>query len=91
LAEQAEREGRLEDAVRLRFRAGLASLNERGVIGAPAAIPTAQVAQRLHSRRFDALARRFEEIAYGAGHAGPSDVEEARRDWSTVLSGGERG
>lgn len=90
LAERAEREGRLEDAVRLRFRAGLASLNERGVIGAPAVIPTAEVAQRLHSGRFEALARRFEEIAYGAGQAGPSDVEEARHGWSAVLAGGER-
>lgn len=91
LADEAEREGRLEDAVRLRFRAGLASLNERGVIGAPAAIPTAELARRLDSGRFNALARRFEEIAYGAGHAGPTDVEEARRGWSAVLAGREQG
>jgi hypothetical protein len=87
MADQAEREGRLEEAVRLRFRAGLATLNERGVITAPAALPTAEVARKLHSGSFDQLARRFEEIAYGAGHAAPDDVEAARRGWSTVLAG----
>jgi Domain of unknown function (DUF4129) len=88
-AEAAEREGRLEEALRLRFRAGLASLNERGVIGAPEGIPNLEVARRLHSQRFDSLSRRFEEVAYGSGRAGPADVEEARRGWSTVLAGRE--
>lgn len=90
-AEAAEREGRLEEALRLRFRAGLASLNERGVIGAPDGVPNLEVARRLHSRRFDSLSRRFEEVAYGAGRAGPADVEEARRGWSAVLAGREQG
>jgi hypothetical protein len=88
-AEQAEREGRLEAAVRLRFRAGLASLNERGVIPAPAATPTTGVAERLQSQRFDGLARRFEEIAYGAGRAAAADLEDARQGWSAVLAGRE--
>lgn len=90
LADAAEREGRLEEAIRLRFRAGLASLNERGVIGAPAAIPNAEVAERLHSQRFDLLAQRFEEIAYGDGRAGATEVEEARQGWSAVLAGREQ-
>jgi hypothetical protein len=90
-AEEAERDGRLEEALRLRFRAGLASLNERGVIGAPEGIPNLEVARRLHSHRFDSLSRRFEEVTYGAGRARPDDVEEARRGWSAVLTGREQG
>ena len=90
-AEQAEREGMLDDAVRLRFRAGLARLNERGKIPPPRSAPTAELARTIRSGTFDELARRFEEIAYGAAHAQRSDLEDARRGWSAVLSGSERG
>lgn len=89
-ADEAERQGRLADAVRLRFRAGLVRLSEQGAIPAPRSTPTRELSRMLRSPAFDALARRFEEIAYGAARAARSDVEEARRGWSALLKGGDR-
>jgi hypothetical protein len=89
-ASGAEREGRLEDAVRLRFRAGLAALSERAAIPSARTTPTREVARRLRSARFDALAERFDEIAYGHDSATAADVEHARRDWPEILDAGAR-
>ncbi len=89
-AARAERDGRFEDAVRLRFRAGLARLAEEGAIRKARSTPNAELARALHSADFDELARRFDEIAYGAAPAGSADAEEARRRWSAVVSGGPR-
>jgi hypothetical protein len=86
----AEHEGRFEDAVRLRFRAGLARLAEDGTIRRARSTPNAQLARALHSADFDALARRFDEIAYGDSPAASTDAEEARRRWSAVVSGSRR-
>jgi hypothetical protein len=89
-AEAAERAGQLADAVRLRFRAGLLRLAERGTIGTPRSTPTTEVSRILASPEFDTLARRFDEIAYGGSTPVPDDVEAARREWRTVLSGSEK-
>jgi hypothetical protein len=86
-AEAAERAGQLADAVRLRFRAGLVRLAERGTIGTARSTPTIEVSRALGSPEFDTLARRFDEIAYGGSTPVPEDVEAARREWPTVLSG----
>jgi hypothetical protein len=89
-AEAAERDGRYADAVRLRFRAGLAHLGERGAVRRPRSTPTLELARTLRSEDFDALAHRFDEIVYGAAPAAADDAEEARRRWATVLGGSER-
>ena len=86
---RAEQEGRYADAVRLRFRAGLAALAERGAISPARSTTTRELARTLHSEEFDALARRFDEIAYGSAPAAERDAEEARRRWSTVVAGSE--
>jgi hypothetical protein len=83
-AARAERDGRFEDAVRLSFRAGLARLAEEGTIRTARSTPNGALARTLRSPDFDALARRFDEIAYGAAPAGSTDAEEARRRWSAV-------
>ncbi len=89
-AERAEREGRLADAVRLRFRAGVARLAERGVIPAARSTPSASIARTLDSQAFDELAHRFDEIVYGGAPARTEDVEQARTEWPLVLRGDER-
>jgi len=89
-AARAEADGRFEEAVRLRFRAGLARLAEGGAIRTARSTPNAQLSRMLHSRDFDALARRFDEIAYGASPAGPEDADDARRRWGEVVSGRPR-
>jgi hypothetical protein len=90
-AETAERAGRHADAVRLRFRAGLMRLAEsERVQGAPSML-NAEISRALRSQRFDALARRFEEIAYGGRAAIEQDAETSRREWSRLLGSEERG
>jgi hypothetical protein len=89
-ADRAERDGRFADAVRLRFRAGLARLSEYGEIELARSTPNAQLARQLGSPDFEALARRFDEIAYGSAPADPADAEEARRRWRSVVAGGRR-
>jgi hypothetical protein len=89
-AVRAEQDGRFADAVRLRFRAGLADLAERGAIVTPRSTPTAQVARTLCSEDFDTLARRFDEIVYGSSPAASEDAEEARRRWAAVVTGSAR-
>lgn len=84
-AAQAERDGRLDDAVRLRFQAGLTALAERELIASATSTPTGQVRRTLRSERFDALARRFDEIVYGGAPARPEDVEAARHEWPLLL------
>jgi hypothetical protein len=83
----AEREQRFADAVRLRFRAGLMRLADRDRIPSGRAVATHEVSLALGSERFDALARRFDEIAYGGASAGPADAQEQRHGWPEVLAG----
>jgi hypothetical protein len=89
-AGKAEAQGRHAEAVRLRFRAGLMRLAERELVETAPSMLNADVARALHSERFDTLARRFDEIAYGGSDALGQDTEDARREWSRLLGSGER-
>ena len=76
--------------MRLRFRAGLMRLAERDLVADAPEMLNGEVARALRSRSFDALAGRFDEIAYGGAHgAGEADAELSRREWRSVL-GSER-
>ena len=83
----AERAGRLDVAVRLRFRAGLLRLGDRGAIRYRPSVTTNEVRRVLGSETFDELARTFDAIAYGGRDAEPPDVDAARREWPRVVSG----
>ncbi len=85
-ADAAERDGRYDQAVRLRFRAGLLRLDELGLVVYRPSLATAAVSRRLRSPIFDALARRFEEIAYGGQPAEAADAGRAREAWPRVLT-----
>jgi Domain of unknown function (DUF4129) len=84
-ADEAERDGDLARAIRLRFRAGLLRLGARGAIAYRPSVTTGEVRRELHSDTFDDLATTFEGVAYGEQVAAPPDVDEARRGWSRVL------
>ena len=90
-AQAAEARGAFADAVRLRFRAGLLTLGERGAIDYRPSLLTADVARRLRSPRFDSLARTFERVAYGSGDAEPADAAAARDGWADLLSRSDGG
>jgi hypothetical protein len=84
-AERAERDGDLEAAIRLRFRAGLGRLERTGAIPARPSMVSSEVSRRLGSPAFDRLAAAFDEIAYGARRAGRADLQAAREGWAEVL------
>jgi hypothetical protein len=84
-ADAAERDGDLARAVRLRFRAGLLRLGERGAIHYRPSVTTGEVRRSLDSQRFDGLAGTFEAVTYGGRAADRPDVDESRREWPHVL------
>jgi Domain of unknown function (DUF4129) len=89
-ADAAEAAGDLERAVRLRFRAGLLRLGQRGVIRYRPSLTTNEVRRLLGSDTFDDLATRFEEVAYGGRDAEVADVRAARESWPRVLDDARR-
>jgi hypothetical protein len=84
-ADEAERDGDLARAVRLRFRAGLLRLGDRGAITYRPSVTTGEVRRTLGSARFDELAGTFEAVTYGGRPADRPDVDSARREWPRVL------
>jgi hypothetical protein len=90
-ANAAERAGEFERALRLRFRAGLLRLGQRGAIHYRSSVTTGEVRRALHSEQFDGLASTFERVTYGGDDASPPDVDTARREWPRVLENSRRG
>src|SRR5207253_451373 len=84
-ADAAERDGDLARALRLRFRAGLLRLGDRGAIRYRPSVTTGEVRRTLTSRRFDDLAGTFEAVTYGGRSAERPDVDASRREWPSVL------
>jgi hypothetical protein len=84
-ADRAEADGDLDGAVRLRFRAGIARLEQAGVVPARADATTARLVDRVAVPAFAPLARSFDEVAYGGRAATTDDVASARRDWPAVV------
>ena len=84
-AAEAERRGAHEEALRLRFRAGLLRLDARGTIEFRPSLQTYEVARALRSDAFDRLAAGFDDVVYGERPASADDVAAARRDWEAVL------
>jgi hypothetical protein len=85
-AEHAERAGDFERAVRLRFRAGLLRLDAADILAFDPALTSGELARRLRSPAFDALALRFDEIAYGRRASSAVDARTAREAWRAVLA-----
>jgi hypothetical protein len=90
LADAAERAGLLDRALRLRFRAGLLRLGDRGAIRYRPSLTTNEVRRALGSESFDELARAFEAVAYGGRDASLPDLETARRAWPQVVANATR-
>ena len=85
LAAEAEAAGDLEEALRLRFRAGLLRLDARGAIEYRPSISTREVRRKLRSEDFDALAATFDDVVYGGRAAEGADVSDARERWPAVV------
>jgi hypothetical protein len=85
LADEAERRGDLEIALRLRFRAGLLRLGAAHAVELRAGLTTREARQALRNPRFDRLARTFDEVVYGRRPPERGDVETARTEWPQVV------
>ena len=87
LASTAEAAGRFEEALRLRFRAGLMRLDDLEVIAYDPALATGAVRNAVHMGEFDAVASQFERVAYSDYAPQRTDVTSHRQGWQTVLGG----
>lgn len=88
LEEEADRAADAGDhaiAVRLRFRAGLLRLDERGRIRYRPGLTSSEIQDLLRSSDFEVLARRFDEIVYGGQKATSDDYQKALEGWTTLL------
>jgi hypothetical protein len=89
-AAQAERDGRFDDAVRLRFAAGLLRLDAARAIELRPSLTSGQVARAVGSPRLAELTHTFDEVAYGHRPARAGDAEAARTGWPEVLEEARR-
>lgn len=85
-ADEAERHGELERALRLRFRAGLLRLDRMQRLRFRESITIGEVARTLRSPDFDRLASVFDEIVYGRRKPRPGDLDLTREGWTRVLA-----
>lgn len=84
-ADAAERAGDLDAAVRLRFRAGLVRLGERGALAYRPSLTAGAATRAIASPTLAALAATFDAIAYGGRPAAAADVDDAKTGWRRVL------
>lgn len=84
-ADEAERRGDYERALRLRFRGGLLRLAGSEAIPPRASLTNGEIARRLGSASFGRLALDFDEVVYGRRAAAGEDVARARDAWPRVL------
>ncbi len=85
-ADEAERSGQHEAAVRLRFQAGLARLALRGYVAHPRTTTDSELSSAIKSDHFDQVAHDLEEIIYAGRKASQDDVTTARAHWPGVMS-----
>ena len=84
-ADDAERDGRLEEAIRLRFRSGLIRLSRARLIPARPSLTSGDVARYLRSRTFEEVAATFDEVVYGRRRPEPRDAERTRAGWRALI------
>jgi hypothetical protein len=89
-ADAAERDGDLERALRLRFRAGVLRLAQRRLVDDPDGVTSGALVRLLRSPDFDRAARAFDEVVYGRREATAEDARLSREGWQAVLAGGRR-
>jgi hypothetical protein len=89
-ANSAEARGAFDEAIRLRFQAGLLTLGERGRLDYRPSLLTGDARRALHSDAFDGLAETFERVAYAHAPADADQASAARDGWRAVLSGEAR-
>ncbi|MBT8249511.1 MAG: hypothetical protein KJN81_04570 [Acidimicrobiia bacterium] len=85
-AEQAEAEGRFDDALRLRYEAGLRDLNRLGVVTYTPSLPNGFYRSQVSHGVFDRLTDTFDETVYGLRSTDWLELESSKRDWAELLT-----
>ena len=85
-ADDAERRGDLDAALRLRFRAGLVELHARELIELRPALTNHELLRAVPSATLADLVDGFEAVAYGGRDAQAEDVARARDGWPRVVA-----
>ena len=83
-ADSAERGGDLEEALRLRFRAGLVELDDRELIELRPALTNRELLGAVPSPTLAELVDGFEAVAYGGRPADVEDLRSSRDGWPRV-------
>ena len=83
-ADDAERRGDLDGALRLRFRAGLLELHARELIELRPALTNHELLRAVPSATLADLVDGFEAVAYGGRAAAAADLARARDGWPRV-------
>ena len=83
-ADRAERSGNLDEALRLRFRAGLVDLDSRELIELRPALTNHELLRDVPSATLAGLVDGFEAVAYGGRPADADDLRTARDGWPRV-------
>ena len=85
-ADDAERAGDLDGALRLRFRAGLVDLDSRELIELRPALTNHELLRAVPSPTLAELVDGFEAVAYGGRPAAAGDLRTARDGWPRVAA-----
>ncbi len=85
-AELAEAEGRFDDALRLRYEAGLRDLNRLGVVTYTPSLPNGFYRSQVSHRVFDRLTDTFDATVYGLKSTDWLELESSKRDWAELLT-----
>jgi hypothetical protein len=89
-ADEAERAGDLDTAIRLRFSAGLLRLDRADAIELRPSLTSGEVGRALGSERYDTIARTHDAVAYGGRPADAGDAAEAREAWPAIVGEARR-
>jgi hypothetical protein len=89
-ADDAERAGDLDAAIRLRFAAGLLRLDATPAIALHPSLTSGDIGCLLESTTYDDLATTHDAIAYGGHHASEPDATTARERWPVVVGEARR-
>ena len=84
-ADRADAAGEWEQAVRLRFRAGLLRLDANDVLVYRPSLTTGEVAAAVSLPSFHRVGSDFDAIAYGGREAHEQDARASREGWQRVL------
>ncbi len=85
MAQEAENRGDYAMAIRLRFSAGLATLEQMSIIHSQTVHTNNYISATIHSPTFSRLAQTFDEIVYGGMAASLYNAREADTGWATIL------